>query len=376
MRRSAVTADNFWLRRGLHYPGRVRAEAAVCVVGWKSPGHHHLVQKRQKGESIVWLIPKRHLRLPPCYLHRVFGRDLVTYAHLFQINSVTKSTDKTVTSELTILANVTDNQARYRCEAHNAATEIPLFETKTLSVHFAPETVKIRAEPEELKPNMEATLFCDSSSSNPPAQLTWWRDGIPVDTITNSSKPGLWGGTVSSAELRVNVTEDMNGIIYTCQSTNSALERSVHEALTLHVLCNEKNKSQTHYRFLIKFRLFRFSSDPPVFTKPPSNKAVEIENESLQVRLVARANPDSIAYTWTKDGAPITNSGRVVSEGPLLNFTKLARSDAGLYTCEAVNSQGSATINIIVDVECNYSFSTDSTKIRIRMMMKTDFFHC
>lgn len=54
---------------------------------------------------------------------------------LLQINSTLKTTDKSVTADLTILANVTDNQARYRCEAYNSATEIPLFETKTLSVH-------------------------------------------------------------------------------------------------------------------------------------------------------------------------------------------------------------------------------------------------
>lgn len=134
---------------------------------------------------------------------------------------------------------MTDNQARYRCEAHNPATEIPLFETITLSVHFAPETVKIQVEPEELTPNVEATLRCDSSSSNPPAELTWWRDGIPVEMphIVQSSKVGLWGGTTSSTELKINVTQDMNGVVYTCQSANTALERSVHEVATLHVLC-------------------------------------------------------------------------------------------------------------------------------------------
>lgn len=58
-----------------------------------------------------------------------------------QINSVLKTADKSVTAELTILANVTDNQARYRCEAHNSATEIPLFETKTLSVHCKYRTI-------------------------------------------------------------------------------------------------------------------------------------------------------------------------------------------------------------------------------------------
>lgn len=92
-------------------------------------------------------------------------------------------------------------------------------------------------EPNELVPGVEATLICDSSSSNPPAKLSWWKDGIPVEGVNNSSKPGLWGGTVSSLELKVNVTQEMNGIIYTCQSNNEALQRSVHEAVSLQVLC-------------------------------------------------------------------------------------------------------------------------------------------
>lgn len=38
----------------------------------------------------------------------------------------------------------------------------------------------------------------------------------------------------------------------------------------------------------------------------------------------------------------------------MLNITKLSRHDAGIYTCEAVNSQGAATINISVSVHCKY----------------------
>lgn len=70
---------------------------------------------------------------------------------------------------------------------------------------------------------------------------------------------------------------------------------------------------------------------------------------------MANANPMSIAYTWTKGGLPITSGNsadRIVSVGPILNITKLMRSDAGVYTCEAINSQGSAMINITVIVEC------------------------
>lgn len=79
--------------------------------------------------------------------------------------------------------------------------------------------------------------------------------------------------------------------------------------------------------------------------------------------MMATANPMSIAFTWTKDDLPISmNTGggngsvRIVSEGPILNITKLTRTDAGVYTCAAENSQGIVTINVTVIVECNYRF--------------------
>lgn len=52
-----------------------------------------------------------------------------------QINSVIRAADKSVSAEITVLANVSDNQAQYRCEASNSATEIPLFQSTMLSVH-------------------------------------------------------------------------------------------------------------------------------------------------------------------------------------------------------------------------------------------------
>lgn len=155
----------------------------------------------------------------------------------------------------------------YKCEAFNSATQIPLFETITLSVyckynylifcvHFnnllisltclnivlfllvPPDHVRIRKDPEELRAGTTATLTCDASSSNPPAQLSWWREGIPVtEGITNSSKPGLHSGTYSSIQLKLNITPEIDGIVYTCQATNLALQRSVHDATTMNVLC-------------------------------------------------------------------------------------------------------------------------------------------
>ncbi|KAL5285587.1 NPHS1.2 family protein [Megaselia abdita] len=268
---------------------------------------------------------------------------LVWYKNDKKISSTIRKSDNSVSAEISILANVTDNQARYRCEAHNSATEIPLFESTVLSVHFAPDTVKIRLDPEELKPDTEATLICDSSSSNPPAQLSWWREGIPINGFNNSSKPGLWGGTVSTLELKVNLTQEMNGVVYTCQSTNDALQRSVHEAIKLDVLY------------------------PPQFLPPPSSTVVGVEGESLQVSLKANANPMTIIYTWTKDSQPIAASNsvnkRIMSDGPILNITKLERGDAGVYTCRAKNAQGKSEINVTIVVEYATSIKSISENV-------------
>lgn len=262
-----------------------------------------------------------------------------------KIHSILKQGDKSSSAEITILTNVTDNEAQYRCEAANAATEIPLFETVTMKVHFAPETVKIRKDPAELKPNEEATLTCDSSSSNPPARLSWWREGIPVQGLQNSTKPGLHGGKVSTLELKLNITEQLNGIVYTCQAMNEALQRSVHDAITLQVLYKP---------------VFETATQPPVTGN---------EHEPLIITLPAQGNPSNLIYTWTKDGLPIVSqtaangNERIVSDGPTLNVTKLSRHDAGIYTCEASNTQGTAVVNVNVTVQYAPAITHISTNI-------------
>lgn len=91
--------------------------------------------------------------------------------------------------------------------------------------------------PKNLVPGIRAKLICDSSSSNPPAKISWWKDGIPVEGLNLANRPGLWGGSVSTLEMYVNITQDLDGIIYTCQSHNEVLQRSVHETISLDILC-------------------------------------------------------------------------------------------------------------------------------------------
>lgn len=80
-----------------------------------------------------------------------------------------------------------------------------------------------------------------------------------------------------------------------------------------------------------------------------------VEDEPLKIELHATGNPMSMSYTWTKDGLPIMNNAygqRIISDGPILNINKLSRNDAGNYICEAMNSQGTAIMEVQVTVEC------------------------
>lgn len=202
--------------------------------------------------------------------------------------------------------------------------------------------------------------------------------------MNNVSKPGLWGGTVSSYELKINVTQEMNGIVYTCQSNNEALQRSVHEAVTLNVLCTYSSIYSIQ-KFIHRIAIFLFyliffcfeSIDPPKFTQP-SYKAVGTEGKPLALDLLkAEANPMPISFTWMKDGSPIADNDngndRIITDGIILNITKLMRSDAGIYTCKAVNSQGSATTNITVTVECKFLQVKSAFAIMI-YSIRIDFF--
>lgn len=83
----------------------------------------------------------------------------------------------------------------------------------------------------------------------------------------------------------------------------------------------------------------------------PSSTVVGVEGEPLQIPMVANANPTTITYAWTKDGQPLPVD-RIGSEDASLNISRLMRSDAGIYTCFASNSQGVASINVTVVVEC------------------------
>ena len=97
--------------------------------------------------------------------------------------------------------------------------------------------MKITTDPKEFEAGKSGKLICESSISNPAAEMSWWKSGIAVEGTRNSTKPGLHGGYVSTVELPLDFTESMNNEVYTCQARNAAMERSIHDAVTLNIRC-------------------------------------------------------------------------------------------------------------------------------------------
>nr|CAD7419966.1 unnamed protein product [Timema poppensis] len=88
--------------------------------------------------------------------------------------------------------------------------------------------------------------------------------------------------------------------------------------------------------------------DKPIFEELPSETQIGVEGKPLVMSLKATGNPSSIVYTWTKDGSVLGKG--LTTDGPVLNITRLKREDAGVYMCEAVNSEGSTAVKINLTV--------------------------
>ncbi|XP_065200592.1 nephrin-like isoform X2 [Planococcus citri] len=144
---------------------------------------------------------------------------------------------KMATAETNIYVNSSDNEAVYKCEAHNSAIDIPYFETLKLTVYFPPLHAIIKKEPPIFRAGSQGKLICDVSSSNPPATVGWWLDGLAVtEGVTEYSRPGLHGGKVVTIELHLNLSAEMDGHKYTCQAANSPLKRNIDTIASLDVM--------------------------------------------------------------------------------------------------------------------------------------------
>ena len=92
-------------------------------------------------------------------------------------------------------------------------------------------------------------LNCQSSNSNPPAKITWFKNGNEVRGGAIDVKPGKYGGVRMSQVFKINegnpITSEDNGSRFSCTASNPAINgNNVTKQYILNVRCKSIAQAQ------------------------------------------------------------------------------------------------------------------------------------
>ncbi|XP_054719088.1 nephrin-like [Uloborus diversus] len=265
-----------------------------------------------------------------------------------EISSSTTTNNNVVSAEVSITVDDNDNGVEYRCEASNTASLLSLIATTRLTVYFPPSAVNIKIKPKRPKAGQKVTLICECASSNPQAEITWWKDGFLILGTPDGVFEAPNGGRSTKNILQINVSSSDDGAVYTCQATNTELKQSAHDAVTINVLY----KPEFEPKLLPQYDV--------------------IEGESAAINVSARGNPNVIQYSWSKAISGTKSSlmpadsndvavSPVLANGPIFNLTNVRRDQGGQYRLEASNEEGSsfAAVHLNVLYSASITMATD-----------------
>ncbi|XP_042190535.1 nectin-3 isoform X2 [Callorhinchus milii] len=188
-----------------------------------------------------------------------------------------------------------------------------LQETLSLSVRVPPIIV-IEPYPDiPVADSGESNIAtCLAKNAKPGATINW--ESPFHFSFTQSATPPAPNGTVTvSSPLRLSPTREMNGQHVYCVVEHPAL----------------KSPEILDYKLNIHYM------------KSVTITAVKTEQESLQLKCFADANPSPITYTWTKENDSFPKSITEQEDG-ILTLPRMTPDLAGLYACETYNKVGSA----------------------------------
>uniref|UniRef100_A0A8C6QPP1 Hemicentin-1 n=1 Tax=Nannospalax galili TaxID=1026970 RepID=A0A8C6QPP1_NANGA len=229
-------------------------------------------------------------------------------------------------------AQVSDT-GRYTCLASNTAGDKS--KSFSLNVFVSPTIAGVDSDgsPEDVIVilNSPTSLVCEAYSY-PPATITWFKDGAPLESNRNIRI--LPGGRTLQI---LNAQEDDAGR-YSCVATNEAGEMIKHYEVKVYI--------------------------PPIIKKGDllgpglSPKEVKIKvNNTLTLECEAYAIP-SASLSWYKDGQPLKSDDHVniAANGHTLQIKEAQISDTGRYTCVASNLAGEDELDFDVNIQVPPSF--------------------
>uniref|UniRef100_A0A8C9DLV3 Hemicentin-1 n=1 Tax=Prolemur simus TaxID=1328070 RepID=A0A8C9DLV3_PROSS len=222
---------------------------------------------------------------------------------------------------------------RYTCLASNTAGDKS--KSFSLNVFVSPTIAGVGSDGshEEVTVilNSPTSLVCEAYSY-PPATITWFKDGAPLES--NQNIRILPGGRT----LQILNAQEDNAGRYSCVATNEAGEMIKHYEVKVYI--------------------------PPIINKGDllgpglSPKEVKIKvNNTLTLECEAYAIP-SASLSWYKDGQPLKSDDHVniAANGHTLQIKETQISDTGRYTCVASNIAGEDELDFDVNIQVPPSF--------------------
>uniref|UniRef100_A0A672JT89 Cell adhesion molecule 3 n=1 Tax=Salarias fasciatus TaxID=181472 RepID=A0A672JT89_SALFA len=184
----------------------------------------------------------------------------------------------------------------------------------TVTVLGVPGKPQISGFETAVQEGNKVTLTCTSTGSKPPAKLHWYRGEEKLEGERCRCPECVCG----------------SGDVWIVRSYNSVcavIAQKEEERLCNHALC--------------VLMCLSLTDSPNVQIQPESD--LPREGEKFSLRCLGTGNPDPITYIWEKKDGELPSLAK--SDGAVLHFPMLNKSDNGVYICHADNDPTTPTLD-------------------------------
>ncbi|XP_063880805.1 uncharacterized protein LOC135111440 isoform X2 [Scylla paramamosain] len=213
-----------------------------------------------------------------------------------------------------------DNGSMVRCEVISPASTKPKVTSSRLSVLFPARELMGSMEPEVAAEGSRVTLTCLTSSSNPPANLTWTAQGSLPPMATTTTSPAAFGGTSTRSEVLMVVQAEDHERRLTCEA-NNGLGSPLQKSFVLNVL------------------------HAPVWREKLSEQISVWEGSDVSITASATANPGPVRYWWRR------GEETLVGAGGTLRLGSATKSMAGNYSISAYSQRGAINTSFFLNIQ-------------------------
>ncbi|KAL1415210.1 hypothetical protein MTO96_006885 [Rhipicephalus appendiculatus] len=189
-----------------------------------------------------------------------------------------------------------------------------------LDMILRPLDAVVRRGDTPLSAGIPVEIVCEAMGSRPPANISWWRNGVQLNQTFNHVSAD---GNVTTSVVNFTPTSADNGLQLMCRAQNPLLPGAVAEDVWV---------MRIYYKPILSVEL-----------GPPYRNSSLVEGSDVFLECKARANPPVSDVGWRRDGGVLVPSAgpqELVVNDNFLAIQKLSRHDTGNYSCFAGNSEG------------------------------------